>query len=531
MDVLDKFFIKYSYKFPKGYPDLKDKQDILLLESILEGLELNEVELERDDYVSTPEIEFIKEKITNNKNKLGFELSHIKGKKFYFKGIPSKGARNTRYELLDSIKNLFPENEVVTIKKDSPIIKIKINDKVVTFEVKGAGSEFSTNTNQKEGLVIFFYNSDVKDLFTSESLVKNWKDLYNGDYFKGLEDTNKKEVEEFLSRYNKNIEGASKNKVALDALNDPLSAAILIKGEYGNKNPLITGKGTFEDIRTVGKELAKIDDKDKWNPGDVYLRLPGKIITKEEAINSPESLQPIAIFNQNFTNEWGALDNIEDKPAAFVSISLKQEKAAAGKGKGYLKDFDPQQFNNKLKSITYNLTEEEKEWDDKKIKKEIQKLRDQIEGNIKGLDPNVKYNPGDIPTIRARLLSKYASLKLLYFINLEISQGGGLGMSKAIGSLASYAASLTGVNPTYFKVTGNSKGEASVKRFPAEANAQLKPGTKLEIIDKGSNGGIQIDLTLEVLDNAQNAIRDEKFTMNIRSNGTGQNTIELNPSK
>lgn len=36
MDVLDKFFIKYSYKFPKGYPDLKDKQDVLLLESILE---------------------------------------------------------------------------------------------------------------------------------------------------------------------------------------------------------------------------------------------------------------------------------------------------------------------------------------------------------------------------------------------------------------------------------------------------------------------------------------------------------------
>ena len=38
MDVLDKFFIQYAYKFPKGYPDLKDKQDILLLESILEEL-------------------------------------------------------------------------------------------------------------------------------------------------------------------------------------------------------------------------------------------------------------------------------------------------------------------------------------------------------------------------------------------------------------------------------------------------------------------------------------------------------------
>ena len=37
MDVLDKFFIKYAYKFPKGYPDLKDKQDILLMESILKN--------------------------------------------------------------------------------------------------------------------------------------------------------------------------------------------------------------------------------------------------------------------------------------------------------------------------------------------------------------------------------------------------------------------------------------------------------------------------------------------------------------
>ena len=35
MDVLDKFFIKYSYKFPKGYPDMNNEQDILLMEAIL----------------------------------------------------------------------------------------------------------------------------------------------------------------------------------------------------------------------------------------------------------------------------------------------------------------------------------------------------------------------------------------------------------------------------------------------------------------------------------------------------------------
>ena len=44
MDVLDKFFKKFSYKFPKGYPDINDAQDMLMLEGILKemGIELLE---------------------------------------------------------------------------------------------------------------------------------------------------------------------------------------------------------------------------------------------------------------------------------------------------------------------------------------------------------------------------------------------------------------------------------------------------------------------------------------------------------
>lgn len=38
MDLILKFLNKIAYKFPKGYPDLNNKQDILLLESILEDL-------------------------------------------------------------------------------------------------------------------------------------------------------------------------------------------------------------------------------------------------------------------------------------------------------------------------------------------------------------------------------------------------------------------------------------------------------------------------------------------------------------
>jgi len=40
MDMLDKFLKKYSYKFDKGYPDMNNEQDILLLESILNNLNI-----------------------------------------------------------------------------------------------------------------------------------------------------------------------------------------------------------------------------------------------------------------------------------------------------------------------------------------------------------------------------------------------------------------------------------------------------------------------------------------------------------
>jgi hypothetical protein len=40
MDVLDLFFKKYSYKFDKGYPDMNNEKDVLLLESILNNLGL-----------------------------------------------------------------------------------------------------------------------------------------------------------------------------------------------------------------------------------------------------------------------------------------------------------------------------------------------------------------------------------------------------------------------------------------------------------------------------------------------------------
>lgn len=52
MDALDLFFKKFSYKFDKGYPELHEEKDILLMQSILESLDikLNLQELVKLEY-------------------------------------------------------------------------------------------------------------------------------------------------------------------------------------------------------------------------------------------------------------------------------------------------------------------------------------------------------------------------------------------------------------------------------------------------------------------------------------------------
>lgn len=41
MDILEQFIRDVAYKFPKGYPDMKDKQDVLILENELKNLGIN----------------------------------------------------------------------------------------------------------------------------------------------------------------------------------------------------------------------------------------------------------------------------------------------------------------------------------------------------------------------------------------------------------------------------------------------------------------------------------------------------------
>ncbi len=57
MDTITKFLNNISYKFPKGYPDINDPNDFLILENELKHLGINLYELKKSLYHSESNIE------------------------------------------------------------------------------------------------------------------------------------------------------------------------------------------------------------------------------------------------------------------------------------------------------------------------------------------------------------------------------------------------------------------------------------------------------------------------------------------
>ena len=516
MDVLDKFFKKYSYKFPKGYPDLKDKQDILLLESILEnefGIVLEF--LYKKKYQPSDEKDEIIDIIS--KSNLNKGLAGVNKNILKFFDIPTAttdNSLNIRNSLLDDLKDLFQNTDYEveifqSLKKDkTPQITFsKEGNKIETFLVKGAGGVWVKETTQKEGLVIFFYNSSVKNLFTLDSLKKDFPTLFNNrkDYYRGLEST-KSDVDRYLSVFNDNLENIDKE--ALKAINDPLSSAIRIKGGYGNDNAMITGKGTFDNVRKEGSQLSGLPE-DKWNPGDVYIQL------EDGKYNSSKT---IVQFNLNFTSEWGITKNAENEDASFVSISLKEEKSAAGKGKSYLEQFTETFDDIIYKGDDYNLTKEEKDFLNKatneEIKDKIEEIQSMIGSNY--TDDRIKYDLDSPPTKTDQLKTKYAAVKALKFLVINVANDTKTSnFYDAISSISSYAASLNGKNCSFFKVSGNPTGIAKMDPYPAETTGKITGPIKIE--DKSSAGGIDISFTLKVIDPKGNDVSEARKKLTIRS--------------
>ena len=525
MDIFDKFFTKFAYKFDKGYPDMNNDQDVLLLETLLEQL----VVMEFEDSEGLPEdLSDLKSRI----NALdGYEVEAIqtnkigvgtpKGTWIYLKDISEKGREIRKDLTIDLVKKgALPPGEVTS---NNGAFYLETEDGEI-FVVKGAGSAFSTSTNVKEGLVILFFNAlkkdwnGKKDPFTPE----NYYELLNSlpIITKGMDDTSKKEVNKKLPILKG--ENANSSLAALAALNDPLSSAKRLHADYGGYD--LIRDGAFENIRSAGAAATGID-KDKWNPGDIYVQLkPGFDVKKLET-----DAMPWGKLNELFEGQWGETD------AEFVAVSLKQQKAQGGKAKGFLKNLNPDLLptdgDNKPLPPIYGLSKDEMQ-DGYDFDTALGSYKSTVMGKL-GNQEFIDFKAGENPPTIQQKKFKLAAYKALdYLITWFKDKAGETNPVTALVKMAAYGMSISGVNPTYFKLIGKTDGSTAdtPEKFPAGATAKLTPGTKIKIYDGNKNGSLIIDMTVDIMV-GDDKISQYQLKISARSNGGDQNTIEISKAK
>jgi len=164
MDVLEKFLYNIAYKFPKGYPDMEDKQDVLILENEFKkiGIDLNELittdhyndrKKERGNILDIVNLnqQILGGKYLTNEIKpkliedLEIELKNRLSKLEDFPQIPASYSRVVAYKVMKPAISVNGKKFILDLKVDyttkdvtktnigNLYITIIINDKLVTL--------------------------------------------------------------------------------------------------------------------------------------------------------------------------------------------------------------------------------------------------------------------------------------------------------------------------------------------------------------------------------------------------------------
>ena len=132
------------------------------------------------------------------------------------------------------------------------------------------------------------------------------------------------------------------------------------------------------------------------------------------------------------------------------------------------------------------------------------------------------YDLGDGFVVDEKVRGKYAALKSIEFLFRQFKNK----TDEAVVALAGFALSLTGLNPTFFKVTGQRSGEpGKVTKFKRGQNIILHnvDGNyePIKLIDSPNIGGIKLLFKIDKGGEVNSIL------INARNNGNTQGTLEI----
>ena len=291
MNIFDKFFTKFAYKFPKGYPDMNDAKDVLLLESLIsdavgEKFKLKEIgALGRDAIMKYPyRAELFAQKFTTKdpftsaktEEDVVLDKIVIKGKEFTPKDNPKE-----------------IENAIIDAEGIAKLYGGGING--LSFAAIAKTKEFGGGGGARGGAA----NTAIQE--SSQSLVNAL--AYKMGELK-VEDL----TEENLKSVIDEIEVDVSNDKMLDFIaNQPtwkesfVGTANALRRKFPNRNYIQhRGSNFVKELYKHASTLIKNDSRfegakigmDKWNPADIWMTTLDSVsdLTQTKSLNDLNAL-------------------------------------------------------------------------------------------------------------------------------------------------------------------------------------------------------------------------------------------------
>lgn len=267
MNVITRFLENYSYRFPKGYPDMNSLEDKALLYQILEELDININEVASSDSI---------EGINILKDKFGFNDNNFVEKtgKTFKVLVPNK----EREEYSKKISDLegFELVKRNTIKYKSSTFEVKPQDSSESFNVKpqniGVKGDFDYTIDKLK--------SDVNQALSSRNDLSEVQKKYLSQLLSGDIELTPEELAEitkdknFINQVQKNFGEISG---AVWYMNDKFS------GDATIKFPSIGNLALVDSFITTGDgDLIKVSSK---AAGGGNIVKPGGLLTSASETN------------------------------------------------------------------------------------------------------------------------------------------------------------------------------------------------------------------------------------------------------
>lgn len=286
MDILEKFLNHYSYKFEKGYPDLNNENDVILIEQLLSNLtgnliELDEVklspsQLEKPYYQSSEFYgkyndrgeRFLDKILTGEPFILNDGTEIIIDKNKSEKAIDL--LKNKNYKDLGGVNKLFYDSEGNTYSLSS----FKKTQEFGSSRGKGGGSENTRVQESSQCVINAIAFNIIKSPISPADITE--ENLTKGFSFCNI-GASLEEVKQFILD----------NKTWIDTF---ILTANALYNSYSGSNFTHHRKSEFVDLiyknfKFLSKQEGLTLKSDKWNPSDIWL-----VDSSLKSIGNPSSL-------------------------------------------------------------------------------------------------------------------------------------------------------------------------------------------------------------------------------------------------